>query len=117
MAFSTFSRATLLFLTLFTSTALSQGPENRGYGVLDPSLTGTRPPYSQDQVSYWAPNDDSYVNTAHFQAQMLSIHNQYRAQHGSAPVTWDTKLAASSQKHVDTCVYAHSVSLPSIPYY
>lgn len=111
MTFSTFTKASVLFLALFSSTALSQGPENRGYGVLDPSLTGTRPPYKPEDVRYWETNDPSYVNANLFQQQMLAMHNKYRSEHGVGPVAWDASLAKSSQTHVDTCVYGHSVSL------
>lgn len=111
MTFSILPGVALLILTFLAPIALAQGPENRGYGVIDPSLTGTRPGYSQDQVTYWAPNDDSYVNPDHFRQQMLDLHNQYRREHGAAAVTWDLNLVRSSQAHVDTCVYAHSVSL------
>lgn len=111
MTFSTLSGVALLILTFFAPAVLSQGPENRGYGVIDPSLTGTRAGYSQDQVQYWARNDPSFVNSDTFRQQMLDIHNQYRREHGARPVTWDANLVASSQKHVDQCVYAHSVGL------
>lgn len=114
MTFSTLSGVALLILTFFAPAVLSQGPENRGYGVIDPSLTGTRAGYSQDQVEYWARNDPSFVDPNIFQQQMLDLHNQYRREHGARPVTWDTDLVASSQKHVDECVYAHSVGLFSL---
>lgn len=104
-------KTTLFLLTFFTSTALSQGPENRGDGVIDPKLTGTREGYRADQVNYWAPNDPSYVRSDLFQQQMLDVHNRYRREHGVAPVAWDPLLVQSSQKHVDVCVYEHSVSL------
>ena len=42
--------------------------------------------------------------------QWLDAHNQYRAQHQVAPVTWSDTVAASAQAFADTCPNGHSSS-------
>ncbi|KAL7272541.1 hypothetical protein RUND412_004640 [Rhizina undulata] len=38
----------------------------------------------------------------------LSIHNDYRSQHGAAPLVWNDELAAWDLEHAQKCVFAHS---------
>ncbi len=40
----------------------------------------------------------------------VTLVNQQRAAHGSAPLKWDATIAASAQRWADNCVTAHSLS-------
>lgn len=37
----------------------------------------------------------------------LAKHNEYRAKHGRAPLTWDDAFARSAQKKADGCKFKH----------
>lgn len=39
---------------------------------------------------------------------LLAAHNDLRAKHGVAALTWSDKLAAGAQKWADRCVFEHS---------
>ncbi|KAG5733257.1 Protein PRY1 [Termitomyces sp. T112] len=41
-------------------------------------------------------------------ATYLSSHNTVRAQHGAAPLTWNTTLASKAQTWANKCVFKHS---------
>ena len=40
----------------------------------------------------------------------LAVHNDYRARHGAAPLTWDASLARYAARHASHCVFRHSHS-------
>ena len=40
--------------------------------------------------------------------QWLDLHNQARAQHGAAPLTWDNELATYAKNYANGCVWPHS---------
>ena len=39
---------------------------------------------------------------------VLNAHNDFRAQHGAAPLTWSDTLANAAQSWADRCVFEHS---------
>lgn len=39
---------------------------------------------------------------------VLDLHNQYRARHGVAPLTWSASTASSAQSYSANCVFEHS---------
>jgi pathogenesis-related protein 1 len=41
-------------------------------------------------------------------AAWLERHNEHRAEHCAAPLSWDDELAASAQAWADRCVFEHS---------
>lgn len=40
----------------------------------------------------------------------LAKHNAYRSAHGTAPLTWNSTLAAFAQQWADRCIFEHSTS-------
>ncbi|KAL7272135.1 hypothetical protein RUND412_005077 [Rhizina undulata] len=50
----------------------------------------------------------SYTDPVAFKSTCLSIHNDYRSQHGAAPLVWNDELAAWALDHAQKCVFAHS---------
>ena len=40
--------------------------------------------------------------------QWLDQHNQARAQHGAAPLTWSSELATFGENHANGCVFEHT---------
>ena len=40
--------------------------------------------------------------------EWLQAHNNYRLLHGTAPLVWSVKLAASAQAYAETCSSSHS---------
>ncbi|MCX0274259.1 CAP family protein [Nocardia zapadnayensis] len=43
-----------------------------------------------------------------FADRALTLHNQYRADYGAAPLQWDAALAAGAQKWAESCEFTHS---------
>ncbi|GAA5973097.1 hypothetical protein JCM8115_002582, partial [Rhodotorula mucilaginosa] len=41
------------------------------------------------------------------EAISLATHNELRAAHNAAPLTWNTDLAAAAQSWADTCLFQH----------
>lgn len=39
---------------------------------------------------------------------VLDTHNSFRARHGAAPLSWNTRIAASAQAYSENCVFEHS---------
>jgi hypothetical protein len=39
--------------------------------------------------------------------QVVTLHNQYRAQYGAGPVTWNSKLYSSTLSYAQGCKFAH----------
>ena len=76
-----------------------------------PKTTSAQPqpaPTSNNAVA--APSDDgsSGGTSASDIAAYLSGHNDVRAQHGAAPLTWNDNLAAKAQQWANGCVFQHS---------
>jgi uncharacterized protein YkwD len=44
------------------------------------------------------------------QQAILSLHNQYRAQHCVAPLTWSNEIAAAAQRWAEKCRFSHNTS-------
>ena len=40
--------------------------------------------------------------------QWLDLHNQARAQHGAAPLTWSSELATYAKNYANRCIWEHS---------
>ncbi|KAI5795858.1 CAP domain-containing protein, partial [Pyronema domesticum] len=57
-----------------------------------------------------ATNAAAYVpaGTPEFRNEFLAVHNQYRQEHGSPPLTWDFGLEQSAQAWANQCNYKHS---------
>ncbi|KAI5817744.1 CAP domain-containing protein [Pyronema omphalodes] len=48
------------------------------------------------------------AGTQQFRDEFLSVHNQYRREHGSPPLVWDSGLEQSAQAWANQCNYSHS---------
>lgn len=71
--------ALLLFLLLLSGFV---------YSIADPSITTS--------------TDPSFIR------ECLTVHNQIRAVHSAAPVSWDAHLASVAQEYSSTCPQPHS---------
>ncbi|ODO10172.1 hypothetical protein I350_02401 [Cryptococcus amylolentus CBS 6273] len=51
---------------------------------------------------------DSDIAARDTQSTWLTMHNNYRAQHGAKALTWNSTLASYAQTYANKCVFKHS---------
>ncbi|BGP39085.1 hypothetical protein JCM10449v2_003023 [Rhodotorula kratochvilovae] len=54
-----------------------------------------------------APAPTSTADAGSVEAVSLRLHNEFRAKHGVAALTWNTKLASTAQAWANKCVFEH----------
>lgn len=103
-----FPKSGLLALSTLIAAAFS-APAPPG---VDPSLWGVRAGHNPAVVTWWDPNDPSYINNDNFREEMIRHHNRYRREHGVKDLVWDPALADVSAGICGNCAYGHSVCNP-----
>ncbi|CUS09936.1 unnamed protein product [Tuber aestivum] len=51
---------------------------------------------------------ESYTNTSRLERDVLTAHNRWRAEHGSAPLSWNNSLEDFARDYTKKCVFEHS---------
>jgi len=86
------ARFLLLFVLLAASTI----------GLANPCLLPNEPVYSPSSEESFLSFSQSDIQT------FLSTHNNFRAQHGAAPLEWDGLLASKALQWANGCKFQHS---------
>lgn len=93
------------------SSAAASAPASTPSATAPPGVDKSKPWNPQDptnaaNITVAATADDISGNSA-ISKWVLQFHNEFRAQFGTAPVTWDASLAQTEADHTKSCEWKH----------